>query len=575
MREKLENLIHDALQNLGIKEPKAILEHPTELSHGDYATNAALMYAKELKMKPQDLAEAIKKHIEDHQPEEVKDIAIAAPGFINFSLTNKFLNSTIETILDKEDSYGASDTLKGKKVMVEYTQPNPFKQFHIGHLMSNTIGESISRIIEFSGADVKRANYQGDVGQHVAKAVWAMLNSKSTLPKDSDDLSIKSKYLGAAYVLGAASYKENDNVKKEIDEINKKIYANNAGDEINQLYKKGLQWSLDHFEEIYKKLGTKFDYYFFEGLSAKEGMNIVDEYLKKGVFEKSEGAVIFKGEEHGLHTRVFITSLGLPTYETKELGNNRNKFAIEPDLDESIVVTAHEQADYFHVLLKVFEFIDKNISEKTKHISHGMMLGPDGKKMASRKGKVIVAESFIDELEKEVFKKMNESDRDFTEEEKDMIAEYVAVGAAKFSILKQQPGKNIVFDISHALSFEGDSGPYLQYSYTRALSLLQKAKEQNISSDTKNIIDDEYVHTVEQYLYRFPEIVARALEDYAPQGIVNYLLELAQKFNTLYAHVTIVDDSPEAPYKVALTKAFSVVMKNGLNLLGIKTPEKM
>lgn len=572
IKDKLENLIHDALQNLGVKEPKASLEHPTELSHGDYATNVAMIYSKELEMKPQELAKAIQHHIEQHQPEEIEKIEIAGAGFINFYLSQKFFSNSIVAILEKGDGYGESDSLKGKKVMIEYTQPNPFKQFHIGHLMSNTIGESISRIIEFSGAEVKRANYQGDVGLHVAKVLWAMLETIDKLPKDEDDLSLKMSYLGNAYILGAKVYEEDNEAKKKIDEINKKVYEK-SDEKINELYKKGKEWSMEHFEEIYKKLGTKFDHYFFEGASAEKGIPVVQEFLKKGIFEESEGAVIFRGEKYGLHTRVFLTSLGLPTYETKDIGNNKNKFVVEPDLDESIIVTADEQSDYFKVLLKVFELIDPNIAEKTKHVSHGMMLGSNGKKMASRKGEVISGESLLLELEQEVYKKMNESDRNLTDEEKKIIAERVAVAAAKFSILKQQPGKNIVFDINQALSFEGDSGPYLQYSYTRASSVLRKAKDEGVQAETATPLSE--TTEVEHLLYRFPEVIARALDGYEPQHIVTYLLELAQSFNAFYAKVQIVDDTKESPYKVALTKAFATVIKNGLFLLGIKTPAKM
>ena len=572
IKDKLENLIHDALQNLGVKEPKASLEHPTELSHGDYATNVAMIYSKELEMKPQELAKAIQHHIEQHQPEEIEKIEIAGAGFINFYLSQKFFSNSIIAILEKGDGYGESDSLKGKKVMIEYTQPNPFKQFHIGHLMSNTIGESISRIIEFSGAEVKRANYQGDVGLHVAKVLWAMLETIDKLPKDEDDLSLKMSYLGNAYILGAKVYEEDNEAKKKIDEINKKVYEK-SDEKINELYKKGKEWSMEHFEEIYKKLGTKFDHYFFEGASAEKGIPVVQEFLKKGIFEESEGAVIFRGEKYGLHTRVFLTSLGLPTYETKDIGNNKNKFVVEPDLDESIIVTADEQSDYFKVLLKVFELIDPNIAEKTKHVSHGMMLGSNGKKMASRKGEVISGESLLLELEQEVYKKMNESDRNLTDEEKKIIAERVAVAAAKFSILKQQPGKNIVFDINQALSFEGDSGPYLQYSYTRASSVLRKAKDEGVEAETATPLSE--TTEVEHLLYRFPEVIARALDGYEPQHIVTYLLELAQSFNAFYAKVQIVDGTKESPYKVALTKAFATVIKNGLFLLGIKTPAKM
>jgi arginyl-tRNA synthetase len=446
--------------------------------------------------------------------------------------------------------------------MVEYTDPNPFKPFHIGHLMSNAIGESISRLVEFQGAKTVRACYQGDVGLHVAKAIYGMQKVK----EGSNYIA----YLGDAYVFGAKEYEDDPGAKQEIDQLNKIIF-DKSDKKIEEMYKKGREESLKHFELIYKKLGTKFDRYFFESEVAKSGLEIVKDYLTQNVFEVSDGAVVFRGDKHGLHTRVFINSQGLPTYETKELGLTKLKFK-EVNPDTSIVITANEQSDYFKVVLEAMRHIDTNIAERTKHIAHGMLRFADGK-MSSRKGNVITGESLISAVEAMVHKKIEE--RELETFEKNKIAEMVAIGAIKYSVLRQATGGDIIFDFEKSISFEGDSGPYLQYSYVRANSILEKAKKEGIEP-ARPLVAPEETTLVERLLSRFPEVVSRAGAEYAPHLIATYLIELASAFNSFYANNQIVNkEDKDSAYKVAITSAFASVMKNGLWLLGIEAPTKM
>ncbi|HEY4510472.1 MAG TPA: arginine--tRNA ligase, partial [Candidatus Paceibacterota bacterium] len=316
-KEEIKRIIKNALTHFSIQNTEVNLEPTEDLEHGDYSTNVALRYAKELGQSPLKLAEKIVSEFLKNKPEGVEKVDIAGPGFINFYLSPEVLRKNIETIIKNGEAYGKNTNLKGQKVMVEYTDPNPFKEFHIGHLMSNAIGESISRIIEVNGAEVKRANYQGDVGMHVAKAIWGVVKSEE---KDYESIRL----WGEAYVSGARAYEENEESKKEILEINKKIY-DHSDEEINAIYDKGRKASLDHFEDLYRKLGTKFDFYFFESETGDFGKKIVEENIGK-IFEKSDGAIIFPGEKHGLHTRVFINSEGLPTYEAKELGLAKIKY---------------------------------------------------------------------------------------------------------------------------------------------------------------------------------------------------------------------------------------------------------
>ncbi|MEK7459535.1 MAG: arginine--tRNA ligase [Patescibacteria group bacterium] len=574
MQEKIKNLINEVLKNLEIESVDFMVEHPADLKMGDYATNIAMVLSKSLKQNPREIAEKIVKEINlTTSPSllgegEIQKVEIAGAGFINFYLSKEFFANSIKEILEDEN-FGKNNLLEGKKVMVEYTQPNPFKPFHIGHLMSNSIGESISRLVEYSGAKIIRANYQGDIGLHVAKAIYGLLEKGK--PDISLSVEVQAEYIGSCYSFASKLYEEDEKIKIEIDKINKKIYEKND-EEINVLYKWGREVTLEAFETIYKKLGTKFDYYFFESVMAPIGMQIIKENIPE-IFEESNGAIVFYAESHDikLHTRVFITSEDLPTYEAKEIGLTITKFQKE-DLDISIVTTAIEQGEYMKVVQKAISLIHPEYESKMKHITHGMIRFAEGK-MSSRKGNVITGESLIKDVENAIFEKIK--DRDFTEIEKKKVAIDVGVSALKYSILKQAIGGDTIYDFEKSISFEGDSGPYMQYSYARAKSLLEKAKNEDIYLAIRSPSKWEVVD-LEKMLYRFPEIVFRASKEFEPHYVANYLIELSRIYNSFYGNTQIINkDDDSSPYKIALTSAFSVVMKNGLYLLGIEAPEKM
>jgi arginyl-tRNA synthetase len=580
MEQKIKNLIKDALKNLDMEVSNIILEHPEDLKNGDYSTNIALACAKEIKTNPQELAEKIVTEIlRLNLDKYIEKVEVAGAGFINFYLSRKFFAGKVEEILNQGEKVGKNEFLSSQKIMMEYTDPNPFKPFHIGHLMTNAIGESIARILEHSGAAVSRANYQGDIGLHVAKAIYGLLKDEK-LQDQSGSNALQAANIGQAYSEGAGVYETDEKAKKEIDEINKKLY-DRSDEKINGIYDWGFKVTMEAFEDLYKILGTKFDFYFLESQMAPIGENIVRANMGKiidpkdsqRIFEKSDGAIVFKAEKYDpkLHTRVFITSTGLPTYETKELGLVSEKFRTEPNMNLSIVITANEQADYMKVVAKALSLIHPDYEKKMLHITHGMMRLATGK-MSSRKGNVVTGESLIRETIALVSEKLKE--RDYNEEEKKKIAEIVGVSALKYSILKQGNGGDITYDFEKSISFEGDSGPYLQYSYTRANSVLEKAKKENILPDPHTFPPE--VFEVEKLLYKFPEIVLRSAQEYEPHYIANYLVEIARAFNSFYGNNLIVDKEDTASsYKIALTFAFTFVMKQGLHLLGIQAPEKM
>ncbi len=557
----IQEIIKKELVVHGFVAEDISLARPKDISHGDYA-----FFVRDPSI---DLTRFSTPIAGTHQYIE----SVSATGrFVNIKLSPAFFADMIFAIHAMPDSYGKNTLREGERVIMEYTDPNPFKQFHIGHLMSNAIGEALSRITAWSGASVKRANYQGDVGPHVAKAIWGMQELSGEMPHAKEHLAKKTEFLGRAYVHGSNAYEDDESAKKEIDALNKVIYEK-SDPKVVELYDWGRKASLEHFEEIYAKLGTTFDYYFYESESAPRGMFIVEDLLARGILEKSEGAVVFKGEQYGLHTRVFVTSAGLPTYEAKELGVNKMKFDRE-HFDLSVIITASEQNDHFKVVLKVLEFADASIANKTRHIGHGMLRFAEGK-MSSRKGNVITGESLIADVEALVHEKI--ADRDLSTTEKESVATDVAVGAIKYSVLRQSPGKDIIFDMKSSVSFEGDSGPYLQYSHARARAVLRKAQEEGIAPPAKISKEAQDVPgELEKLLAQFPDVVMRAEKEFAPQLIVTYLTALAGCFNAYYANTPIVaKDNPVSPYRVALTSAFASVMKNGLWLLGIRAPERM
>ncbi len=516
IRQKIEQALRDA------GATTFVVERPRDLSHGDYSTNAALVN----KLDANELA--AKLSIEGVEKVEV------VGKFINFHLTR-------QALVPKPAEF--AKTYAGKKILAEYTDPNPFKEFHIGHLMSNAVGEAIARVLEVSGAAVVRANYQGDVGPHVAKAIWGKMQK----PESS---------WGDAYVYGAAQY---DAHKDEIDEINKKVYERSDA-AINALYDQGRAESLERFETIYKILGTTFNHYFFESESGPIGLDLVKTHPE--LFEQSEGATVY----HGAHTRVFVTQKGLPTYEAKELGLAKLKQEKAPS-DIYLTVTANEQNGFFDVVFDAIQKVFPELAGKLTHRSHGMMRFAQGK-MSSRTGNVITGESLLNDLIAAAKEKMQ--GRQLADPDK--TAEMIAVGAIKYAVLKQGSGKDIIFDPEKSLSLDGDSGPYLQYAHTRALSLVQTATEAGIEPGMEDM--PEHATVLERVLIHYSDVLERAAREMEPHYITTYLTELAGAFNSWYASNRVIGG--EHPrYGMWLAYATIKTLREGLTTLGIPVPEKM
>lgn len=541
------------------------LDQPEDALHGDYATNVAFALSKSMGLSPKETAEGLTSELVNELTDTVEKVEVAGPGFINF-----FLKDDVRT--DEAEMYAVSDLAQEKtkgKVLVEYTDPNCFKVFHIGHLMANTIGEATARLYESAGYNVTRVCYPSDIGRNVAMGVWGVMKKESEKPESSASLQEKIEFLGKCYAFANNAFETDENAKAEIIEVNKAIYAGTDA-KVVEVYAEGRALSLEYFDQLYAMLGTAFDAFIYESEVADPGLAIVKANMGT-IFEESDGAIVYKGEQDGLHTRVFVNSVGLPTYETKDIGNYERKVSLLPNADAYVVVTAAEQKDYFKVVNTVEAKLHPELANKLVHISHGMMRLSTGK-MSSRTGNVIGAYDLLDQVTDALESRMEDMKVESSIKEK--LIRDIAVGAVKFSILKQSPGKDTVFDFEKSLSFEGDSGPYLQYTHARICAVLDKAAASGIEIESYVIETPE--RELEQAIIGYANVLDRAFEDLGPHHIVQHLLKVTRAFNSMYARQQIVgDDKEKSAYYVMLATAVRNILAHGLHTLGIVAPERM
>jgi len=557
------------------------LEKPANPEFGDISSNIALKTFKDAKnihgekfKSPKEYSEVLKEALS--LSKVLVPDNIAGPGFLNYKIPETTLRENLAEIIAAHGDV-VRESLQGKRIITEFTDPNPFKEFHIGHLYSNTVGESISRLYESIGAKVRRVCYQGDVGIHVAKSVWGMKKKLEEAAIDINDIESqtlvqKAKFLGEAYALGAQAYEEQDDIKVQIQALNKQIFAKDAS--IIEMYEKGRVWSMEYFETIYKRLGTKFEQYYFESEVGKQGLAVVKKYLSEGVFEESQGAVIFPGSRYGLHDRVFINSFGLPTYEAKELGLAPAKYRDWP-YDQSIIITGNEIKEYFKVLLEALSLIEPELAIKTVHMSHGMLKLPEGK-MSSRKGNILTGAWLIDEAKRLILKILVVNRSEWEAGRQEEVAEVLAIGAIKYALLKNNIGGDIHFTFEESISFEGNSGPYLQYTYARCKSVLRKSEIEDFSVSLNVEEMEPEERALLRVLIHFDLIVQEAAKECAPHHLCTYLFELSQVYNGFYnKHQILHADQDIQKFRLHLTKATALIIQKGLEILGIKTIEEM
>jgi arginyl-tRNA synthetase len=536
------------------------LTRPDE-QFGDFATNVAMQLAGRLHRNPREVAEELAEALRSKLGDKVSEVTIAGPGFINLTLSDQALLDMALTAPHQKP-----DTYKNKVIVAEYSDPNPFKVLHAGHLYTSMVGYAIGSLLEAAGGTVHRVNFGGDVGLHVGKTMWAILQELGgELPEKLAEIPAdkRSEWMAGCYVKGTSAYEEDESesAKTAIIALNKRVYALHAQDEhespFAQIYWTCRQWSYDAFDAFYARIGTPFEKYYPESQTAPIGLKTVREQLQKGVYEESDGAVVFKGGPYGLHTRVFINSEGLPTYEAKDVGLIMAKWQ-DYAFDHSVIITGNDIVEYMKVVLKSIEQFRPDLSERTRHMTHGQVKLAGGVKMSSRKGNILRA---ADVLDAAVAANQRQTGRD---------DESTVLGAVKYAFLKQRIGPDIIYEPEESVSLEGNSGPYLQYAHARARSILGKSSAVPVRPDDMQPGERSLARKISEY----PEAIQKAVAELMPHHICTYLYELAQVFNRFYEHNRVVGDKREAA-RLQLVSLYADVLKDGLGLLGIAAPDKM
>jgi len=564
MREEFEAIVAKACMELFDVDLAVELTRPDD-QFGDYATNVALQLSKQVGKNPREIAEQLAVKLRENLGEHISDVSVAGPGFLNLRLSESRLRTELSGIVDAGFKYGLSDLYKGQTIVAEYSDPNPFKVLHAGHLYTSVVGDAIANLFEAAGAEVHRVNFGGDVGMHVGKTLWAIV--KRLGGEDPSKLAEvpterRSEWMAEAYVEGNNTYEDDEVAKAEMVALNKKVYdfheQNDHESPLAVIYWTCRNWSYEYFDAFYDRIGCHFEKYYPESETSELGLATVKQQIGK-VFEESDGAVVFKGEDHGLHTRVFINREGLPTYEAKDVGLILKKWE-DYHFDKSLVITGNEQEQYMAVVLKAVSQFAPELAAKTTHLTHGMVKLVGGVKMSSRKGNILRAVDVLD-VATEANKVATGNDD-----------EQVVLGAVKYSFLKQRMGGDIVYDPNESVSLQGNSGPYLQYAHARATSILKKST--NKPGRTYNAELNESERSLVRKLTEYPEVIEKSLVDMLPHHICTYLYELAQTFNRFYEQNRVLGDDRETD-RITLVSAYAGVLQSGLKLLGISAPETM
>jgi len=565
--DEVKNQIIELLKSVGVNG-EIELTTPPKTEMGDLAF-ACFGLAKEQGKNPVEVAKDLKKELDSRLRgnDALEKVEVFGP-YVNFYLNNTELANNLLKNFNKD--FGKLTIGKGKKIMVEFGCPNPLKVFHLGHLKNLITGESVARVFENAGYKVIRVNYQGDVGMHVAKALWGIEQLKEEFKKiKTKPLIERVAFLGKAYAFGAQAFDNNEAQKAEILDYNEKVYSQDK--KIRAVYKMTRQWSLDYFDLIYKKLDTKYNQMYFESEVFERGLKIVEEFVKKGVFVKSEGAIIFPGSQYGLHDRVFINSKGLPTYEAKELALAEKRYQ-KYHPDGIIHVVGKEQTEYFKVLFKAMEQVIPESKGKSQHLIGGYLQLKGGKKMSSRTGQVVAGDELLKMTEAEIVELMKDRKiKNIVE-----VIRRITGAVLKYSMLKANVSQDVGFDMEESVSFSGDSGPYLLYIVARIKSILRKAKISNFKFQISNSIEPEEKRLLLQ-VGQFPEVTKSAVEGLDPSKIAKYLFELAQKFNSFYENCPVLqaENKQIGDFRLQLIRMTEQVMERGLSLLGITAIDEM
>lgn len=587
IHEQLKNIIDTALKNLGIPDVAFTLEHPTELSHGDFACNVAMVAAKQVGKNPKTLSDEIVTELQKASSPllagEGLGVRSAGPGFINITLSPEFITQSMQEIFDQGDDFGKNNNLAGQKWVVEHTSPNPNKSMHLGHLRNNLTGMALANIIEANGAQVIRDEIDNNRGIAIAKLMWGYLKfarkDKDTSKTDISywidhesewqtpaDAAVRpDRFVDQLYVLGADDFKDEPVAAIVRDFV---VQWENHNEAIWKLWKTVLDYSYQGQEKTLARLGNKWDNIWHEHEHYQKGKDLVEEGLKKGIFRVGDGgAIVTDFKDDYLPDTVLIKSDGTSLYLTQDIALTKLKRE-KYNADKLFWVIGPEQSLALKQLFRVCDQLGIGKESDYVHISYGYMsILKNGQveKMSSREGNVIYIDDLIDMVKAVVAERL--------ENPNESLAEEIAIGAVKFAILFTGRQTDTAFDIDRATNLEGDSGPYLQYTHARISGLLEKGKGLEMIPK----LGEGTMSEIERLLYRYPEMTSVALKELAPNYIATYLIDIARAFNSFYGEHKIIDpeNKQTSEHRLAIARATQIVLKNGLSLLGIGAPDKM
>ncbi|MCF7862160.1 arginine--tRNA ligase [Candidatus Woesearchaeota archaeon] len=538
------------------------LEVPKDIKFGDFAM-PCFQLAKQLKLSPQEIAADLAGCSVNS---DVIDRFSAVGPYLNIFVNKKFI---ARKVLNMDFSVRKNTN---RNVMVEFVSPNTNKPLHLGHVRNMVIGETVSRVLEFAGNNVVRSCLFNDRGVHICKSMYAYLKwGDSADPDEKSD-----HFVGKFYVKFAQAAKEDEGLDEKAQELLRKW--ENEDQETRSVWKKMNKWAFDGFNETFRNMGISFDKFYFESEIYKDAVEIVKRGLKDNVFsEDDKGNVVAKLEDYGISDKIILRSDGTSVYITQDLFLAEQKFK-DYNLDESIYVVGSEQNLHFKQLFKILELLGHDYFDKCFHLSYGMVYLPSGK-MKSREGIVVDADdimnNMIDLARREIVKRHQLTEDELSERSKD-----IGLGALKFHMCKNDPQKDMNFDPEESISFEGETGPYVQYTHARISSILRKtAYDIKVEDDDAidfSLLDTEDDRKVLNILARFPEVIDDAAENLKPSKICRYLLDLSQAFNDYYhSNKVISEDKKLMNSRLYLLDSVKRALSSSLKILSIKPLEEM
>ncbi|MCR4368285.1 MAG: arginine--tRNA ligase [archaeon] len=563
-KAQMQKALIAALEKAGVaKEHAKNIETPPKREMGDFAFPCFAM-AKELKKSPIEIAKELCAKIK--LPKGFTHAQAKGP-YLNFFVDDSaYAQEIMAAAIEKEKKKPA----KGKPIIVEYCQANPLKSFHIGHVRNICLGESIARLFETRGKKVIRANYEGDVGPHVSKTIFAY--QKLWKGKEPTDIKEIGQWLGELYALGAQAVKGDEELEQKMRDMvvalerkDKKLVAD---------WKKLRKQSLEYFDSIYMELGIKFDRIILESEVEKDGIEIAKKLHAQGFAKKDEGALLVDLTEYGLEKFLVLKSDGAALYSSKDIALAKMKKK-EMGAQKSYNVVGSEQKFYFQQLIKTLELLNAKKPEycETEHVPYELVKA-EGGKMSSREGNVITYAELYDRVYEKTLAETAQRHADWDAKRIIKAANAIALTAIKFGMLAQDKNKSIIFNWDRATSLEGETGPFVQYSHARALSILEKA---GVPKKPKKIV---LGHAKEKELLAvlgsFEDVEIEAANNLSPHKICHYCLELASAFNSFYQECQVLNAQPEIrETRLALVNACAKTLEKALKLLNIDAMAEM